>query len=113
MIQTRMSYQIDREYWAKLTIFEQMGNIGSEVGRSFTAKSSGDSKRFKGAFMRALDLFSATIEVLIMRQPHRVREVEAARGEFLRVIHDIPDTIEEESLKRYFDYFAIAARSDR
>jgi len=29
--------QIDRERWAKMTINEQMGNIGSEVGRAMNS----------------------------------------------------------------------------
>jgi len=33
-----MNYQIDRARWAGMTIFEQMGNIGSEVGRTLKAK---------------------------------------------------------------------------
>ena len=28
------SYQVDRKQWARLSINEQMGNIGSEVGRA-------------------------------------------------------------------------------
>ena len=32
------NYEIDRERWAKLTIFEQMGNIGAEVGRAASGK---------------------------------------------------------------------------
>jgi hypothetical protein len=30
--------QIDRERWARLTLREQMGNIGSEAGRAIGAK---------------------------------------------------------------------------
>lgn len=31
----------DKEKWRKMTIFEKMGNIGSEVGRAFSAKRRG------------------------------------------------------------------------
>ena len=47
--------------WFKMSMEEQMGNIGSEVGR--VAKWQGkDDKIFFGAVSRALELFDLTIE---------------------------------------------------
>ena len=37
-------YSIDRDRWSKMTIFEQMGNISSEVGRAIKAKHQNNSK---------------------------------------------------------------------
>ena len=47
--------------WHKMSIEEQLSNIGSEVGRS--AKWQGkDEKIFFGAVTRALELFDFTLE---------------------------------------------------
>ena len=54
----------DREKWQSLTIFEQMGNIGSEVGRAFAARRRGDTAAMTGAWQRGLDLLDATAEQL-------------------------------------------------
>src|SRR3989338_3232660 len=50
---------VSKERWHTLTIAEQFGNIGSEVGRA--AKGQGkDDKSFWGAVTRALDLLNLT-----------------------------------------------------
>lgn len=54
----------DRQKWQSLTIFEQMGNIGSEVGRAFAARRRGDTAAMTGAWQRGLDLLDATAEQL-------------------------------------------------
>ena len=52
----------DRQKWQSLTIFEQMGNIGSEVGRAFAAWRRGDTAAMAGAWQRGLGLLDATAE---------------------------------------------------
>ena len=105
------NYEIDRERWAQLPIFEQMGNIGAEVGRAVNATRAGKDKRAQGAIDRAVDLLDATVEVLVAQKSPRVKEVLRAREEFLRLFFD--DTFEEDAdnIVRYFNLFAIAARS--
>ncbi len=104
------SYQIDRDYWANLTIFEQMGNIGAEVGRSINAYRAGNMKRYEGAFDRALDLFDATIEVLVKNRSYRLKEVLVARDEYCRLFFEGTFDTDADALERYFMNFAIAAR---
>lgn len=104
------SYQIDREEWAKLSIFEQMGNVGSEVGRAIKATRAGKDKRAQGAIDRAVDLLDATVEVLIAQRSHRVKEVLRARREFLRLFYDGTFEEDADNIERYFTQFAIAAR---
>jgi len=104
-------YQIDRERWAAMTINEQMGNIGSEVGRAIIARRSGNKAREDRAIDRAIDLFSATVEVLIgTRYSYRLKEVLRAREEFLRLFFD--ETFEDDAdrIERYFMNYAFAAR---
>ena len=52
---------ISRERWFTLSLADQLGNIGSEVGRA--AKWQGkDEKSFWGAVARALELLDLTRE---------------------------------------------------
>lgn len=104
------SYKIDRERWAELSIFEQMGNIGSEVGRAIAATRAGKEKRANNAIDRALDLFDATVEVLVASKSPGVKEVLRAREEFLRLFFDGTFEDDADNVERYFNQFAIAAR---
>lgn len=103
-------YQINREEWKELTIYEQMGNIGSEVGRAINAQRNGKTKRVDGAIDRALDLFDATSECLIEQKSPRVREVLRSREEFLRLFFDGTFEADADDIERYFAQFATAAR---
>jgi hypothetical protein len=47
--------------WQTLTLAEQLGNVGSEVGRAISARERNDTLRFEGAFDRALELFDLTL----------------------------------------------------
>lgn len=104
------NYQVDRQYWSQFNIFEQMGNIGSEVGRAIKARRRGKTDRMDGAIDRALDLFDATVECLVAeRQFPRVREVLLAREEFTRLFWDNTFDRDADALERYFMNFAVAA----
>jgi hypothetical protein len=104
-------YVVDRTRWAKLGIFDQMGNIYSEVGRSFKAD---DEKTQKQSIARAIDLFNATIYVLRESQSPRAKEVRRAKQQFLEMVTDKNASQKSiQSLDRYFLQFAIAARLNR
>ncbi len=106
------SYKVDRTSWKKMDIQNQMGNIGSEVGRSIAAKRRGDQVHFEGALYRAIDLFDATVEVLIEQKSPRVKEVLRSRDQFLRLFYD--DKFDDaDSIERYFMQYAMAARRGR
>ena len=47
--------------WQKLSLFEQLGNIWSEVGRARKWQGKNE-KNFRGAVERALELFDLTLE---------------------------------------------------
>lgn len=101
------TYSVDQLKWAKLDIFNQMGNIYSDVGRSF--KSSGNDRDL--AIARAIDLFDATALALSRAKSPKLREVLRAKEEYLRLVTapDAPDAA-KQSLENYFMKFAIAAR---
>jgi hypothetical protein len=107
-------YKFDRARWAQLTFYEQMGNIGAEVGRAIIAHRDGNSARETRAIDRAIDLFSATVEVLIGTEySYRLKEVLRARDEFLRLFFDGTFEQDADNIDRYFMYFAFAARANR
>ena len=100
-------YKTDRDRWNQLDFMNQMGNIGSEVGRTLSAKRRGAD--FWPALTRALDLFDATLEPLIAAKSHRSKELMRAKHAFLEavMVHDDP------GIETYFMRFATAARLRR
>lgn len=101
------THTVDRDRWAKMTLFEQMGNIGSEVGRTLKAKKNGQD--FEPALKRALDLFDATTDLLIASRSPRSKEVLRSKDQFLQAVYNQSD----QTIEAYFTDFAIAARLKR
>jgi len=97
----------DRTSWAKLDRFNQMGNIGSEVGRALSAKRSGKTDRMQGAFYRGLDLIDATVIQWAARKEPGLKELLYARELFAESI--TTDRV-DDGLENYFMQFALAAR---
>jgi hypothetical protein len=99
--------------WGSLTLFEQLGNVGSEVGRATNARARNDAPRFEGAFVRAMELFDLTLADPRWSAP-RLREIARAREvtcDFLVGENDYGSTA--DWLDGYFLQFAIAARRSR
>lgn len=108
------TYAVDRKRWASMSIFEQMGNIYSEVGRSIIAKRRNNQEDCNYAVIRALDLFDATVDDLIKQKSSRVKEVLRAKDQYLHAIYDqgVEDGVCTD-IDRYFMQYAIAARLHR
>ena len=100
-------YKTDRDRWKQLDFMNQMGNIGSEVGRTLSAKRRGAD--FWPALTRALDLFDATLMSLVRTHPHRAKEVNRAKEQFLQAVFIADDP----GIETYFMRFATAARLRR
>ena len=96
--------------WARMTMFEQMGNIGSEVSRALAAKRQGDEKSATAALYRGLDLIDATAEAWALKRSARTRELLRARELF---VQSVTTDIEDKTLETYFLQFAIVARRDK
>lgn len=95
--------------WLTLSLAEQLGNIGSEVGRAIRAKTQDNQDRLLPALDRALELFDLTITD--PRLAHRLKEILRAREvvcDFLVGDNEFAST--SESLEAYFMQFAMAAR---
>lgn len=97
----------DSRAWARMDMFNQMGNIGSEVGRALAAKRQGQEDRMQAAFARGLDLIDLTAELWAKERSPRLRELLIAREQFARSVatDEIDNTLED-----YFMQFAVAAR---
>ncbi|HVW82518.1 MAG TPA: hypothetical protein VHC68_01050 [Candidatus Paceibacterota bacterium] len=100
---------VSRERWSAMTLEEQLGNIGSEVGRA--AKWQGkDDAAFWGAVTRALELLCLT--QLDARWRARRAELNRAQEAFCDAVlggahyrSTLPD------LERYYAQFALLARA--
>ena len=106
----RTTYKIDRNKWAKLSFAEQMGNISSEVGRSFKYQKNDDKKMADDALTHAIDLLDATSSGLAKKHSYRAKEVLRAKEEYLNAFYENKD---QAGIEKYFNQFAIAARIGR
>ena len=99
--------------WMAFSLMEQMGNVGSEVGRTIRARATGNVERFDQALARALELFDLTTSDPRWRGARR-REICRAREEFCRLFFDESvDSGSAAGLERYFLHFAVAANTQR
>jgi len=97
---------MNKERWRQLSLCEQMGNIGSEVGRTlkFEKIESDESKRTLG---RAIELFDLTLDD--PRWKNRLKEIARAKEVFLDTV--LGDNIygTKEGLEDYFNHFGLCA----
>jgi len=97
--------------WQRLTLAEQLANVGSEVGRMRRWRDR-DERLMTGAFERALELLDLTLADPRWRA--RLREIARARELLCDAVAgggDYGSTLED--LDRYFLAFAVAARIGR
>src|SRR3989344_5769645 len=97
--------------WFKLSLAEQMGNIGGEVSGASHWQYQ-DKNSFQSAVDRALDLFDLTLED--SRWKGRRLEIARAREVFCDAVYggELYDSSLAD-LTRYFDQFALAAQTQR
>lgn len=103
-------HQYNATKWAEMDMFNQMGNIGSEVGRALRAKRQGKKDRSQAAFYRGLDLIDATAQLWASQKRTGLRELLYARDQFAE---SVTTSNVDETLESYFMQFAIAARINR
>jgi hypothetical protein len=97
-----------------LSLAEQLGHVGSEISRA-TRWADRNPDLARGAVWRALELLDLTLDDPRLRASRpRLREVARAREvvvDFFAGSNQYGSTA--ASLQRYFDAFAIAARTTR
>jgi len=94
--------------WKKLSLVEQLANIGSEISRALRWQKK-DEKIFYSAVFRALELFDLTLED--ERWKGRKREIARARELFCGIVfggEKYNTTLKD--LERYFFHFACLLR---
>jgi hypothetical protein len=99
--------------WGDLTLAEQLGNAGADVGRAIRARDGGRPDRFGAAVDRALDLLDLTLADDRWAGPRR-REIARAREvlcDFLLGDNVYGSTA--ESTEAWFMGYALAARRGR
>jgi hypothetical protein len=100
--------------WWQLTLAEQLGNVGSEVSRALCWRSR-HPHIAQETLARALELMDLTLaDPRYRRSVARLREIARAREvlvDFLAGPNEYHSTA--ESLQRYFDAYAMAARRDK
>lgn len=98
--------------WRELSFFEQMANIGSEVGRAIKWRNKGNAEYSRMAFERALELIDLTVGITKgggrLRELLRVRETLVDYLFCENVYHST-----DEQWQKYFYSFNFAARKDR
>jgi len=94
--------------WQKLSLIEQLGNIGSEIGRTRKWQNVNE-ELYRGAYQRTLELFDLTIND--PRWKHRLKEITRARSLFCAtLIGRNKYKTELADLERHFFQYALAAR---
>jgi hypothetical protein len=100
------------ERWQRLSLADQIANIGAEVARAARAKNAGDEDRLRRHLDLALELFELTLD----DERWRGQRVEIARTrelvcDFLAGDNEFESTA--ESMDAYFlpfSYLTVAAR---
>ncbi len=96
--------------WWELSLYEQLGNVGSEVSRALRWKTR-NPQVAQGAIERVLELLDLTLADPRHRNSvTRLREIARAREvlvDFLVGSNEYRST--GDSLQRYFDAYAVAA----
>jgi len=98
--------------WFELSFAEQMGNIGSEVGRAVARQKRGDDEQKEKALERAFELIDLTAADPRWRRFSRLKEIMRAREILADLFYgdnmyrDTP-----EKMEKYFFEFALAARN--
>ena len=94
--------------WAKLSLMQQLGNVGSEVSRRQRWQKK-DPLLFERAMIRALELLDLSIQD--PRWRHRLKEILRAREVLCDAwLGGTEYGSDLESINRYFFNFALAAR---
>lgn len=98
-----------KDRWHKLSLAEQMGNIGSEVHRAIKWRDRNAKGLFQSAFERAIELFDLTITD--RRWWTGQSELTRAREVFCDLFFGGNSyQTDPKTFQAYFDQFAAAAR---
>ncbi|HBW74290.1 MAG: hypothetical protein UX10_C0017G0014 [Candidatus Magasanikbacteria bacterium GW2011_GWA2_45_39] len=104
-------HNIAKGSWFEKDLCEQMGNVGSEVGRAVNWQKKGNAAQQEKALDRAFDLLDLTMSDSRWQKSARLKEICRVRELLADVFygenqyHDSP-----AGLEKYFYQFALMAR---
>lgn len=103
--------ELTKEKWQSLSFFDQMANVGAEIGRAINWKSK-DLELSKSAFYRGVELLDLTIEdkknTKKLKELCRLREIVADYFCFDNVYNS-----SDKNWNNYFYAFNYAARLNK
>lgn len=102
---------LTREKWQKHSFFAQMGNVGSEIGRTINWRIK-NKEQSQAAFFRGLELLDLTI--IDPKNRKRLKEicrVREALGDYFCGDNEFGST--DSGWEQYFNGFAYAAALER
>ncbi len=98
--------------WFRLSLMEQLANVGSDIERTISWKNKGNLEYSAQAFERALELIDLT--VADPKNKRRLREILRAREALVdHFVYDNEYNSTDESWQKYFYAFAYAAALQR
>lgn len=99
--------------WLKMSICEQLGNVGSEIGRAVKWLNKGKNDLMKNCLGRAFELLNLTI-VDPRWQNHRQTELKMAREVLADAFYGQGEyKTTPEEMEKYFYQYALAARLNK
>ena len=109
---TDQDKELFRVRWARLSVSEQMANIGSEVGRALNWRNKGNADLSRKAIFRALELLDLSLDSV--RPFSRLKEFARLREALADYFFGSNQFSSSEKLWRsYFDHFNYFARRNR
>ncbi len=106
---TLLHKDLTEERWQKLNFFEQMANVGAEIGRAINWRK--DKSRSEAAFQRGMDLLDLTIADEKNHSKGRLKELcrlKEVLGDYFMSDNFYGST--DEKWNNYFYAFNYAAR---
>jgi len=101
------------ERWYQFSTFEQLANVGCDIGRTIQWRDKGEAQYSEAAFARALELLSLTIIDPKNSGPKR-RELCLAREMLIdHFMFDNTYNSTDDEWQRYFYDFTYAAALER
>lgn len=95
--------------WGKMTLCEQMANIGSEVNRALNWQEKGNKSLSLKAASRALELLELSLDSI--KPFSRLKEIARLREAIVDYFYGSNQFSSSETLwRKYFDRFNYAAR---
>ncbi len=104
-----LRHNFNDKKWFKLSLSEQMANIGSEVGRAIRWHNKGEKEHKEKALERALELFDLMLSD--KRWKNRAKEIARMREvicDFFYGDNEYHSNL--SSIDNYFLHFALVAR---